>query len=312
MAKKAADVSKIPSMLGTLSDWFIDIYEFFFSRGFDEETFEKLLNLYNPGSAGAISAIPSLSGIQMVIKSVAIALLLLYSFSELAEQATSRSMTFHKLARFSIMAGVTIFLIENTDKLMYLLYEFASGFTAHANSGAAGFSDDAANKLREGLNSITGTEQFGYIFRAIVPLFFAMLNKIIFYYIAISRAIEMKVRALFAPIPAAGFVSEAERGKSVRYFKKFLALALQFAVVLAINQAMYALSSSSLFGFGPLDGYELKKKTLIDNDYSGEAAKMFMDVMLGKEGYFKRLVFALTKMALTLRSLSFINEVLGV
>ena len=52
-----------------------------------------------------------------------------------------------------------------------------------------------------------------------------------------GRLIEIGVRGAFAPVGMADLFSEGTKGSGYRYFKKFVALALQGAVIIGIMMA---------------------------------------------------------------------------
>lgn len=317
-------------MLGTMSSWFITIYDTMYttSSAYD------ILSEYD-GMFDGLFADEAFQAASESLLTVGLAFMLIYFFADLAEKISSYNYSTNQLLRSLVKIIVAVILINNSlviiQKLISVGTEFALLLkdSSSGNSLADYFSDeDRLSAFKRGLNKISTVKALSYVVRALIPYILTVATNIIISFIGISRLVELLVRALFAPFALSDIFRDGDNSSGIRYLKKILALVLQFVVIVGICLACSLVIKGLDFSTdaGPTDGEAiylnltgslddsttLPGTNLDSRRYSFSAASIasFLDVILGGSGHYWLTIGVLfARLGLVLRSQTIADEI---
>ena len=195
-----------------------------------------------------------LSGPYNTMKTLGVSLLTLYFLIELAEKTSHDNFTIEHFVRMFIKFIIGYELIS---KGLSLFTKFISLTNAVTNDISTSINVEetsngyeafvaAVDKMCDGNFVMEFLAPLPVILLLMVPALIMMLFSIILQVLFASRIVEMMVRVMFAPIACADIYSEGTRGGGFRYIKKFIALGLQSAVIIAVFIGVSKLSVGSL------------------------------------------------------------------
>lgn len=229
------DVSGFKCDFGvTLFKWAYEIY----GGGVLEEVSELLsINLFS-GTYAAIGNL--LTAIYNIIQPIGCILLVLYFLLELAERVQADSFNLEQFIRMTckLLIGVTI--MNNGLDLLKAGMKFSSGvYYSIAGTVENGSANTAILQgYYDGLKNAGFFKCLPYVFELLIPWLIMFLVKIVLNVIVYSRILELLGRGVFAPIGMANIFSGGFNSSGYRYFKKFVAVALQGAVIAVILLGM--------------------------------------------------------------------------
>ncbi len=217
----------------------------------------KIMAGQDTGSIGNLGAITNeLTGVIQsevipAAQAVGYAIAVTFFIFALANMLTGDRLTVEQFIKFFAKLGVGIFIVSVSDELFRACLDFGDGistlFSASFPSASITVPDDLSNQI----NEVVG-KGLGNFIKAIIMSFISILPcvvaslaiKVLVYVIAFTRLIELCARGCFIPI-AAGLVSDdGWRGAGGRYFRKFLAICSQSAILVVIGKiASYALGT---------------------------------------------------------------------
>ena len=217
----------------------------------------KIMSGQDTGSIGNLGAITNeLTGVIQsevipAAQAVGYAIAVTFFIFALANMLTGDRLTVEQFIKFFAKLGVGIFIVSVSDELFRACLDFGDGistlFSASFPSASITVPDDLSNQI----NEVVG-KGLGNFIKAIIMSFISILPcvvaslaiKVLVYVIAFTRLIELCARGCFIPI-AAGLVSDdGWRGAGGRYFRKFLAICSQSAILVVIGKiASYALGT---------------------------------------------------------------------
>ena len=217
----------------------------------------KIMAGQDTGSIGNLGAITNeLTGVIQsevipAAQAVGYAIAITFFIFALANMLTGDRLTVEQFIKFFAKLGVGIFIVSVSDELFRACLDFGDGistlFSASFPSASITVPDDLSNQI----NEVVG-KGLGNFIKAIIMSFISILPcvvaslaiKVLVYVIAFTRLIELCARGCFIPI-AAGLVSDdGWRGAGGRYFRKFLAICSQSAILVVIGKiASYALGT---------------------------------------------------------------------
>lgn len=229
-----------------------------FGGGFFQEIAETL-NFKSGAYWGLIS-----NTFNNVILPVGYTLLCLYFLLELLAQTTRDNFNMEHFIRLLIKLLIGKLLMDNCIALLDGLTTFSN---AIMNSITVNTTGDASRVNADALkrSGLTFWKELALWFKLIIP-YLAMVAANLFAKITIySRAIELIVRTLMAPIGMADIFAEGMRGSGFKYLKKFLAVNLQGAIILAIIVAMNFFNQSLV-----TEKYFAEEYERLNKSYSGQ------------------------------------------
>ena len=144
-------------------------------------------------------------------------------------------------------------LITNSMTIIQYMVSAGSALAKELSATEGGnsfFADPAkVSMLKKGLKKVGIIDSVGYLLKILISYLVVMVSNISVMFIAISRIVELSVRAMFAPVGVADLFGDGNHAAGIRYLKKIFALALQFALAVIITDAFLdAITGSGKFG----------------------------------------------------------------
>ncbi len=217
----------------------------------------KIMAGQDTGSIGNLGAITNeLTGVIQsevipAAQAVGYAIAVTFFIFALANMLTGDRLTVEQFIKFFAKLGVGIFIVSVSDELFRACLDFGEGISTLFSASFPSASITVPNDLSNQINEVVG-KGLGNFIKAIIMSFISILPcvvaslaiKVLVYVIAFTRLIELCARGCFIPI-AAGLVSDdGWRGAGGRYFRKFLAICSQSAILVVIGKiASYALGT---------------------------------------------------------------------
>lgn len=206
----------------------------------------------------------------VALQGFGIAVALLFSFIGIIELAAGNRLTPELLIKHFAKFGATFAAIIISDDLCFLIGNLGNGmingveklFSGNAlatlaiktmgEGGVKGVGDAVKLHLYNTLvYSIKGKAGIGdaislFVSGSIlmIPVLALQIGNVAVFFIALSRGLELAVRALFMPIPIAFLSDDGWKGAGGRYLKKYAAVATQGMVVVAIAKCVQIFTSS--------------------------------------------------------------------
>ena len=217
----------------------------------------KIMAGQDTGSIGNLGAITNeLTGVIQsevipAAQAVGYAIAVTFFIFALANMLTGDRLTVEQFIKFFAKLGVGIFIVSISDELFRACLDFGEGISTLFSASFPSASITVPNDLSNQINEVVG-KGLGNFIKAIIMSFISILPcvvaslaiKVLVYVIAFTRLIELCARGCFIPI-AAGLVSDdGWRGAGGRYFRKFLSICSQSAILVVIGKiASYALGT---------------------------------------------------------------------
>lgn len=172
--------------------------------------------------------------------SIGFLVVIIYFLIDLLEKTTHENFNIEHFFRSCIKLILGALLVLNGLPLLEGLLDFGSGILNLV--GTSGLDNDqAVSTLRMSMNMIENNGEAKDTFNLIAIILDLLIPYIIMLgcnlYVKVvcySRIIEIGLVGAFAPIGMADIMAEGTKGNGFRYLKKFLALALQGAIIMGI------------------------------------------------------------------------------
>ena len=223
----------------TLFEWAYEIY----GGGMLQGVSGQLSINFTSGTYATIGN--TLTQIYHIIQPIGCVLLVLYFLLELAERVQAESFNLEQFIRMSckLLIGVTI--MNNGLDLLTAGMNFASGIYESIAASAASnpLNSTVLDEYYVALKDASFFKCLPYLFELLIPWLMMFLCKIVLYVMVYSRVLELLGRGVFAPIGMSNIFSGGFSSSGYRYFKKFVAVALQGAVIAVILLGMSSLQA---------------------------------------------------------------------
>ena len=214
-------------------------------------------------------------------KSVAIALLILYFLIEIFDLLMNSKFTLESFVKSLIKLLLSYLVITNGLEIIAGVLAFVGGATGIVNLTAELEEDN----LREGIRMIntylTNASKFsliGAVIRSIIPIISMFITRILLYFIAIGRTIELLARAAMAPIALSNMFSEGNRNAGILYLRKLAAVGLQgMAIVVIMWAGSYAMNV--YYGMPTAKDFDSTNPIYMDEDGTIHSMLDSMDVI---------------------------------
>lgn len=331
-------------MLGTLSGWFIEIYDSMYTSSSPYDTLLKFDQLYD----SAVSE-PAFELISASILSAGTALMLIYFFADLADKLGNENFSLDQLFRSLLKIFIAVALINNGIKLVGYIVDLGAAIAADMTT-VTELSDETTTytslteffseetyltAFKNGLNKIGNDKAVIYIVEAIIPYILALVTNVLLVFIGMSRIVELVVRTIFAPLAVADMFQQGSRSAGERYLKKIMALALQFAAIVGIFIVCSSIMSSTgiatdgseiltnFMNSADLElevSYESNKfffllppTAVVNPTFSKDSCISFLDALFGDaDHYWLCLGVMFARIGLAMKSQKLVNDVVGV
>lgn len=211
---------------------------------------QKLINGANPlsyadtftidFSSGAFGRMwSSITVFYNSIKVIGCMLVVVYFLLEIIEASTRESFTIEHLIKTTIKLFIALLVIQNGLEILKLAVEFGNGLVdkiAPSDPEATGAPDILLAYYNE-YKEAAWYETIGSMAQMLIPYLGFLISYIIILLMVYSRYIDIAVRAIFAPIGMANIYEGGLNSSGMKYLKKFLAAALQGAIMAGIAVA---------------------------------------------------------------------------
>lgn len=184
-------------------------------------------------------------------------LLFLYAMLDMIERIQAEMFTVDHFLRFMLKVMVGFLLITNLKVMLTGALGVGISIVEtimEPNTGEGGPTIVNAYIVDQ-IKDIEKANVMGKIdltMRFLVPYLFAIIAKLVVIFTTLGRLIEIGVRAALAPLAMANVVGKGLDSPGMRYFKKFIAICLHAAVIVAILMVSAYLRSSVNI---PMDGF---------------------------------------------------------
>lgn len=216
-------------------------------------------------------------------QSIGYLLLFLYAMLDMIEKVQAEMFTIEHFLRFMLKVMIGFLLIINLHAMLKGAMDFGIGVMKDLSNTSADNANVIVNTyMYNQAKDIEKANVIGKIsltMRFLVPYLFAIIAKLVVIFTTLGRLIEIGVRAMLSPIAMANLVGRGMDSPGMRYFKKFIALALHAAVIVAI-----------LMIAGQLRGTDI----------------------IPMDGFFKSIIISLSSCALIIQCGSWANDIVGV
>ncbi|HJB27195.1 MAG TPA: hypothetical protein IAA06_00145 [Candidatus Blautia faecavium] len=297
-------------MLEVLTDWFSLIFNQLYSVSGAMDTFSTYNDMYY-----SLMNNPVFTSVAGAIMGIGVGIMLIYFLLDLAEKVQDRSFTLQHFMRSIVFMIVAYILIIYSMDLLQGFVAFGQAVANLLNEsslaeGMAFFEKGTPqyDQFKEGVSDVKLLPSIGFVIKAILPWLISTIASLIVTFLAVSRIVEMVVRCLFAPIAVSDCFRDGYRSNAIRYLKKFLAISLQYALIIGINVGMSFIIAQAV---GANTGAELLT-ALEATNFSGEGCTEFLDSLLGGDHYLLLLGLLCTKVGLLIKSMGIANDVVGV
>lgn len=314
-------------MLQIFSDWIIAVYKGLYYPHDLISDIDKLDKAYQE-----ITGITSFNTIINVILTFGISIMLIYFFIDLSEKSVSGMLSFQQLFLAFLKLVCVALLMSYSQKIMDGCLAFGNSLANEISLTATATEESWFDQTTQQdvlfvhvgelknsdlfpmiIGNLKILTQLSYTIKIIIPYLVTLAAEAVFYFLMVSRIAELSVRFLFAPIAIADAFSDTRRSTAIRYLKKVLSLAIQFAVAVAICFAINIMiqgispeipNPADVFGYVNSDrGIEAKDPDLV---------KRFLDALVGGSYYWPCIGLGVAKVYLLLKSLTLSNDIIGV
>lgn len=300
-------------MLVSVLNWIIDIYNGLFTSTSVLDTFTTYDKIFSK-----LMGDSRFTNIVAVITTVGVSIMILYFLIDMADKASSKNFNYEYFIKAFIKLAVAYMLITNSMTIIQYMVEAGSALAKELNaseSAASFFADtDKVSMLKKGLKKVGLIDSVGYMVKIIISWLIVTIANISVMFIAISRIVELSVRAMFAPVGVADLFGDGNHAAGIRYLKKILALALQFALVVIITDCV-ALLIQWKVGPDAVNAIE-SLKTATGSSFSKKETMAFLDAITGSGKFgatwLTCMALTITKIGLLFKSMGIANDVAGV
>ena len=300
-------------MLVSILNWITEVYNGLFTSTSVLETFttyDKLLS--------KIMKDDRFTNIVAVVTTVGVSVMILYFLVDMAQKASSKNFNYEYFIKAFIKLALAYMLITNSMTIIQYMVEAGSALAKELHATEAGtsfFSDDAkVSMLKKGLKKIGPIDSVGYMIKIFFSWLVVIVAKISVMFIAVSRIVELSVRAMFAPIGVADMFGDGNHAAGVRYLRKILALALQFALAVIITDCV-ALLIQWKVGADAVNAIKALE-TATGSSFSKKETMAFLDAITGSgkfgSTWLTCLGLTVTKIGLLFKSMGIANDIAGV
>lgn len=231
----------------------IDLYDMSYLEGIRDIL---SITVGSGGVGGGYAALYSIArNISNSLISAGTILLTLYFFLELFEKTQMDNFNFE---HFIKLFGKYLLGIGIMSNMMDLLLNGISFGNAILNNVTSTINTDEAtletvrsiyNSDFSGLKNVIGA--WSSVLKYFFPWISSLITKVVVYFCAFGRIIELFARTAFAPIAMANIFSGGVNSSGFRYFKKIVAVALQGAIIIvvaALSTSLSGIISSEVLG----------------------------------------------------------------
>lgn len=288
-------------MIALFYDWIQHVYEAMHGTSGVLDIFTKYSDMFE--TLYANTYFKSLIG---VLSTIGVTICVIYFLLELADKMTDKMLSMEQLFLLLLRLVLAVILINECIPLLKGFINFGDVLvkTMNDTNSASTIFKDYGDYIREQLEDLGKLEAMGYALKLIVPYLVVLVSNVSVYFIAISRAIELTVRTIFAPVAIANIYHDMQRSDGFRYMKKILALSLQSAVCLGICIA----TSSVLQNLG--GDPEIILTALEEESLD---IKLFLDnYVMGGGSYVMMLGVLFCRVGLMSGSMKICNDIVGV
>lgn len=224
-------------MLVTLLSWIVEIYNGLFTSTSVLKTFTTYDELFSK-----IMKDSRFTNIVAVITTVGVSIMILYFLIDMADKASSKNINYEYFIKTFIKLALAYMLITNSMTIIQYMVSAGSALAKELSAAEGGnsfFADPAkVSMLKKGLKKVGIIDSVGYLLKILISYLVVMVSNISVMFIAISRIVELSVRAMFAPVGVADLFGDGNHAAGIRYLKKIFALALQFALAVIITDCV--------------------------------------------------------------------------
>lgn len=257
------------------------------------------------------------TNIVAVVTTVGVSIMILYFLIDMADKASSKNINYEYFIKTFIKLALAYMLITNSMTIIQYMVSAGSALAKELSAAEGGnsfFADPAkVSMLKKGLKKVGIIDSVGYLLKILISYLVVMVSNISVMFIAISRIVELSVRAMFAPVGVADLFGDGNHAAGIRYLKKIFALALQFALAVIITDCV-ALLIQWKVGRSSKAISDLKAAT--GNSFSKKETIAFWDAITGSgkfgSTWLTCLGLTVTKIGLLFKSMSIANDIAGV
>lgn len=300
-------------MLVSILNWITEVYNGLFTSTSVLETFTKYDNYFSD-----IMKDGRFTNIVAVVTTVGVSVMILYFLVDMAQKASSKNFNYEYFIKAFIKLALAYMLITNSMTIIQYMVKAGSALAQelHATEvGTSFFSDETkVSMLKKGLKKIGPIDSVGYMIKIFFSWLVVIVAKISVMFIAVSRIVELSVRAMFAPIGVADMFGDGNHAAGVRYLRKILALALQFALAVIITDCV-ALLIQWAVGTDAVNAIK-SLETATGSSFSKKETMAFLDAITGSGKFgttwLTCLGLTVTKIGLLFKSMGIANDIAGV
>ncbi len=296
-------------------DWLRDLCQTFVKYTFGGGIFQSAANMLtmNPSTGDFAPVWKIITGIyDNVCVPIGMGLVLIYFVVNVIEKSTQQqTIDVEQIIKLLLRLFIGLYFVEHGLELLASVYSLGLNFvqTVFGNT----VNDPKMISAETAWAMLTGEKWdeswgFGDIFKGIGVLIFSFIPFILFWImnaivtiICYLRLMEFYVRTAMAPIAFSDFFTEGLHGNGWRYFKSYIAVALQGGVIMLVLVICGALSSAILpeyLNITEIEGI---------NQFLGTTAYMFQYILY----VLKLVVVYCSAIGLMLKSLSLTKEIVG-
>lgn len=228
-----------------------------------------------------------------VLLPIASVLVSIYFIMALADKVSSDNFSTDQFISLCIKLVISIAVINNATELAKIIAEFGTKFTEAIGDIA---NVASTTELTEAFQEAGFIETIVMVIIAIIPALFAMIIRLILYFMIFGYVLEIEVRSALAPLGFADFVIGGANSNGMRYLKKLIALGIQGGLI------VIALSAGTALMSGIVDTL----LTGIDLSVTG-----IMNLIFSPTSILKLLGVQMAMVGLVGSSKSIANEVIG-
>jgi hypothetical protein len=240
------------------------VYGVYSGDGLSSITEKVIVDPENPVEGDVVSeAVVTIWGfvndIYDIMTPIAYGLILLYFMLDVIEKTTHEQMSIEHFFRSMIKLIVAIVFVNTGKDLLLLGVQFTSALAELVDSGASsgGTYGEILQSFYDQINPTSGLTCviacIGLILQMFLPWIANLVASVIVELVIWSRLVEIGLRGAFAPIGMADLFTEGTKGAGFRYFKKFLAVGMQGALIVGVMACYNAVSAGvMLANDGPI------------------------------------------------------------
>ena len=300
-------------MLVSILSWIIEVYNGLFTSTSVLETFSTYDKLFSK-----LMDDSRFTNIVAVITTVGVSVMILYFLIDMAQKASSKNFNYEYFIKSFIKLALAYMLISNSMTIIQYMIDAGSALAEEISGmeASTSFFSDATkvSMLKKGLKKIGPIDSVGYMIKIFISWLVVIVANISVTFIAVSRLVELSVRAMFAPVGVADLFGDGGHAAGIRYLKKILALALQFALVVIITDCVALLIQWKV---GPDAVNAIKSlESATGSSFSKKETLAFLDAITGSgkfgSTWLTCMGLTVTKIGLLFKAIGIANDVAGV